>query len=79
MSEMAFVAMYNLSDTRHDGFLQNLNRRGISFLSNEFSCLLSDPYEDFCPSPSVCFAFEWDAGEDDRPFSSLTLSSVSRS
>ena len=52
----------------HDGFWQNLNRHGISLLSNVFSCLLPDPCEDCWPSPSVCFAFEWDAGEDDRPF-----------
>ena len=52
----------------HDGFLQNLNRHGISLLSKELSCLLPDPCDDSFPSPSVCFAFEWDAGEDDRPF-----------
>ena len=58
----------------HDGFLQNLNRHGISLLSFEFSCLLLDHCEGFCSSPSVRFALEWDAGgEDDRPFSSLTV------
>ena len=62
------------SDTR-DGariymtdFLQNLKGHGISLSSNEFSCLLLDPCEGFCPSPSVCFAFQWDAREDDRPY-----------
>ena len=79
MSEMAFVAICTSffqtcnSDTREDArthmteFLQTLNRHGISlFLSEELSSLLPDSFEDFCPSPSVCFAFEW--GEDDRTF-----------
>ena len=56
----------------HDGFLQNVNRHGISYLSFELSYLLPDPCEDFCSSPSVCYAFEWDAGEDDRLFRLLT-------
>ena len=34
----------------HDGFLQNLNRHGISLLSTALSCLLPDPFEDVCPS-----------------------------
>ena len=52
----------------HDVFLQILNRHGISFLlSEELSSSLPDSFDGFCPSPSV-FAFELDAGEDDRPF-----------
>ena len=52
----------------HDRFLQKLNRHGISLLFNEFSCLLPDPCKICGSSPSVCFAFVWDAREDDRPF-----------
>ena len=52
----------------HDGFSQNLIRHGISLLSKELSSFLPDPFEDVLPSPSGCFAFERDAGEDDRPF-----------
>ena len=49
--------------------LQNLNRHGISlFLSEELSTLSPDPFEDFRLTASVCFAFGWDAGEDDLPF-----------
>ena len=61
----------------HVGLKQNLNRHGVSLLFNESSCLLPDPCEDFCSSPSVFFAVEWDAGEDDRPFLSLTFAPVS--
>ena len=62
----------------HDVFLQILNRHGISFLlSEELSSSLPDSFDGFCPSPSV-FAFELDAVEDDRPFSSLTSATVSR-
>ena len=50
-------------DTREDartymtGFLHNLN----------LASFLPDPFENFGPSPSVCFAFDWDAGAGDRP------------
>ena len=81
MSEMTYVARYTTffqtcnSDTREDArihmtdFYRILNRHGISLLlSGELSSLLFDSFEDFCPSPSVCFVFEFGVGEDDRPF-----------
>ena len=73
MSEVAFFAIFTTffptcsSDTREDAktyttdFLQLLYRHRISLLLSEFSSL--SPF-----SPSVCLAFERDAGEVDRPF-----------
>ena len=84
MSEMACVAMFCRhvhilfqtcnSDTREDAttymtdFYQNLNRHGISILSNEFSILLQ----------SVCSHLRMGCKRRRSSFSSLTLSSVSR-
>ena len=49
-----------------------------SFLSEELSSLLPDSFAGFSTSPSV-LAFEFGAGEDDRPsFSSLTTATVAR-
>ena len=61
------------SDTREDARtymtdFTDLNRHGVSLLSVESSCLLPDPCEDFCSSPSVCFSVESDAGEDECRF-----------
>ena len=63
MSEVAFVTMYTtffrlVVETHggchnlHDGFLQNLNRHGISLWSKDLSCLLPDPCEELRSSPS---------------------------
>ena len=80
MSEVAFIvintAIFSLVIRTHGRmpkstwriFTEFESAWKISLLSFEFSYLLPDPCEDFCSSPSVCFAFEWDAGEDDRPF-----------
>ena len=75
MSEMVFVAMYatffrlaiqthRRSRNPHDGFLQNLNRHGISFLSLGFSCLLPDPREDFCSSPVSLFCLRMEVRDE---------------
>ena len=75
MSEMVFVAMYatffrlviqthRRSRNPHDGFLQNLNRHGISNLSLELSCFLPDPSEDFCSSPVSLFCLRMDVRDE---------------
>ena len=61
------------SDIRDDAiiymtdFLQTLNRHGISLFQRAFLFIVWHWGCFVCLSPSVCFAFEWDAGEDDRP------------
>ena len=63
------VLTHGMRQYWHGGSLQSVYRHGILLLSStELSSLLPYPCENCCPLPSVCFALEWDAGEDDRPF-----------